>query len=358
MINQAASIAAGGDFSLALSTDTTVWKWGSYDARQSSDLTFEPSLVEWLSEIRLMNAGYVRAAAIDNENLIWAWGNNGDETRTEPVQLIHPDPKTKVVEVGISTDEFVCLLEDGTVWEWTTVVWQGPVGKRQAWESVRPKRVPQLDQIKTISAGVGHSLAIKSDGTVWGWGWNRQGELASEHLHRIDNRTGMGDPFPPMHIDGISEIIAVSAVSGASIALKEDGTVWAWGGNRHGQLGLEGKKPRFTPTHIASLESIVQISGGIGDHVFAIDRDGLTWGWGKNNCGQLGNPEYREEKANRPILCFDKRFQSISSGIDHTLALDSHGQVWAWGSNGYGQIGTGDKEGSNAPTHVNIGYVF
>ncbi|AEG14452.1 Ig domain protein group 2 domain protein [Desulfofundulus kuznetsovii DSM 6115] len=180
-------------------------------------------------------------------------------------------------------------------------------------------------QVK-IAAGGARSLAIKSDGTVWAWG---------------------GTPVPVQNLTGV---VAVEAGSFYSLALKSDGTVWAWGDNYYGQLGDGTTTNRYTPVQVQNLTGVVAIAAG-GGHSLALKSDGTVWAWGYNGYGQLGDGTI----TNRTTPVQVKNLTgvvAVAAGGGHSLALKSDGTVWAWGYNGYGQLGDGTTMNRYTPVQV------
>ena len=138
-----------------------------------------------------------------------------------------------------------------------------------------------LTGVVAISAGStrGACMAIKSDGTLWCWGANDYGQLS-------DGTTT--DRFTPVQVQGFTGVVAVSA-GNAALAVKSDGTVWSWGRNNFGQLGDGTTTDRSTPAQVPGLTGIVAVSVSCGvGHSLAVKSDGTVWAWGDNTFGQLG----------------------------------------------------------------------
>jgi len=194
-----------------------------------------------------------------------------------------------------------------------------------------------------ISAGGFHSLAVKSDGTTIAWGKNEHYQLADSTK---TNRSS------PVNVSGISNVIAVSAGSWGyhSVALKADGTVWAWGNNSAGQLGDGTTVQKSSPVQVSSLTGIVAIATG-SDHVVALKSDGTVWAWGQNDYGQLGDGT--TTNSNVPVQVSGLAgIVAIEAGDSHSIALKSDGTVWAWGKNGNGQLGDGTTTNSTFPVQA------
>ena len=131
-----------------------------------------------------------------------------------------------------------------------------------------------------VAAGSQHSLALKADGTVWAWGWGEFGQLGDGSAT---------DRWMPVQVGPLAGVIAIAAGAAHCLALKDDGTVWAWGANRSGQLG-DGTTTwgRPTPVQVRGLTRVVAIAAG-STHGLALKTDGTLWAWGENYAGQLGN---------------------------------------------------------------------
>ncbi|MDD2586512.1 MAG: DUF3048 domain-containing protein [Syntrophomonadaceae bacterium] len=201
-----------------------------------------------------------------------------------------------------------------------------------------------------IAAGGDHSLALKSDGSVWAWGNNNHGQLGdgstTPRSYPVQVRGSTGEGF-------LQGIMAIAAGGSHSLALKEDGTVWAWGANYNGQLGNgRYQETSVLPIQIndaegfSYLENIHTISAG-ANQSFAIDSTGRAWAWGRNYYGQLGDGT-RSERTYPVLIQGLTGITQISSSFEHTVALKNDSSVWAWGQ---GSLGAGINN-SNVPVQV------
>ena len=173
----------------------------------------------------------------------------------------------------------VALKSDGTVWAWGQND-EGQLGDGTTIDRTTPAQVQSLSGITELSSGSKHCLALKSDGTVWAWGWNEYGQLGDG---TTVNRT------TPVRVPGLSGVTAVaSGIYGSSLALKSDGTVWAWGWNYHSELGDGTTINRTTPVQVPGLTGITALAGG-ASHSLALKSDGTVWAWGQNYAGALGD---------------------------------------------------------------------
>jgi len=203
--------------------------------------------------------------------------------------------------------------------------------------------------IPMVAAGSLHALALKSDGTVWAWGGNYCGELGNGIT------TDSNTPVQVMVSPGVplSGVVAIAAGYEYSLALKSDGTVWAWGLNKYGQLGDGTTTNRGSPVQVTGLSGVVAIAagGGYSGHSLALKSDGTVWAWGRNNCGQLGDGTTTNRGSPIQVTGLSG-VVAIAAGYEHSLALSSDGTVWAWGANGGGQLGNGTTTNSSYPVHV------
>ncbi|WP_340015437.1 fibronectin type III domain-containing protein [Paenibacillus sp. FSL K6-1318] len=235
----------------------------------------------------------------------------------------------------------LALKSDGSVWAWGYNQ-MGQLGVKGAFLAKTPIQIPTLNSITSITSGPDYNLALKSDGTVWAWGSNMNGQLANTNSRQQDT---------PMKIEGLDSVIAIDAGTSHALALKKDGTVWAWGSNYYGDLGLGHNNSQYAPTKIPTLSGVKSISAG-AFFSFAIKSDGTVWAWGANGFGQLGDGT--KVQKNVPIrIAGLTGVESISLGFYHGLALKQDGTVWAWGYNYNGQLGDGTNTERLTPVRIN-----
>ena len=197
-------------------------------------------------------------------------------------------------------------------------------------------------QFIKIAAGYSHSLALKDDGTVWAWGYNGYGQLGDGTT--TEKRT-------PVQVNGLSGVTAIAAGSAHSLALKNDGTVWAWGSNDYGQLGDGTTTTKITPVQVSGVSGIIAVACG-ESHSLAVKNDGTVWAWGYNYYGQLGDGTSAGKRSAVQVNGLSG-ITAIACGYSHSLALRNDGTVWAWGYNYYGQLGDGTT--TKKTTAVQVG---
>lgn len=177
----------------------------------------------------------------------------------------------------------VALKTDGTVWAWGSSAF-GQLGLGTFTSVNAPIQVTALSGITSIACGYRLTLALKNDGTVWSFGENGVGQLGI-------GISGSGtESYAPVQVNGLTSITAIACGWEHCFAMKNDGTVWAWGGNYYGKLGDGTTTDRSTPTQIPSLTGVKVVNGGCGAaHSIGVKPDGSIWAWGGNYYGQLGN---------------------------------------------------------------------
>jgi uncharacterized protein (TIGR03437 family) len=205
--------------------------------------------------------------------------------------------------------------------------------------------------VVTVAAGEHHALALKSDGTVWAWGNNGNGELGNGA-----NGTNANSNLP-VEVTGLTGAVGIGGGYNHSLALRSDGTVWAWGGN--GELGNGTNANSNVPVEVTGLTGAAAVAGGAG-YSLVLKNDGTAWTWGLSLLGIYPN-EFTSSNLPGPIsglsdvvaLAAGQGGNEDLTDSFHSLALKSDGTVWAWGYNLSGELGNGSNLSSNVPVQVN-----
>ena len=286
------------------------------------------------------------------DNKVSAWGSNGtgqlgigvfgnNTDQHEPVQT-HKLEKVVAVEAGWYYS--LALRSDGTVWAWGNNS-EGQLGiGTTAWAVTEPESVHIINVI-AIAAEAYHSLALKSDGTVWAWGDNEYGQLG-------DGTTI--DRYLPVQTSGLTSVVGIAAGDDYSLACKSDGTVWAWGRNNKGQLGINNLSTKVLPCSTHILPGVVAVSAGGGWHSLALKSDGTVWVWGYNNRGQLGIGSAGTNQLVPVQALITANVIAISAAYIHSLFLKSDNTIWACGMNWFGELGDGTQTQRNTPIQTHI----
>jgi alpha-tubulin suppressor-like RCC1 family protein len=328
-IANAAAISSGGFHTLAILNDGTVWAWGNNDHGQLGNGTNENSNVPvqvsvdlegtHLTNIAAVAAGRYHSLALDNNGYVWAWGDNEFGQSGN----------------GAGSSSIACRVGDYT----------------------DPLNPVYLSNVTAISAGGLHSLALRQDGTVWSWGSNWYGQLGHYWYNPGYTAcpTGVTDYFGcnwnyPVQVTGLSGIRAIAAGEEHSLALKDDGTVWAWGFSRYGRTGNTSSGGP-SAVKVANLADITAIAAG-GHHSAALKSDKTVWAWGYDYYGQLGRGITKTFSALPFQVLNLTGVKALSIGGIHSLALKEDGTLWIWGCNYSGQLGDGTNADSNIPVPV------
>jgi alpha-tubulin suppressor-like RCC1 family protein len=221
----------------------------------------------------------------------------------------------------------------------------GKLGQGRSLQSVTPLRVgngfmqPAQSGRAVISAGLNHTVALKADGSLWAWGKNDSGQLGDGSLTdtAIPKQIGTG-------------YAAVKVGASHTVALKTDGSVWAWGLNSDGQLGDGTYTDSLVPKQIGTGYTAI---GAGAYHSLALKSDNSLWAWGYNGDGQLGDGTRTSSVSPKLI---GTGYTVIGAGAEHNLALKSGGSLWAWGSNADGQAGDGTTTDVLLPKQIGSGY--
>ena len=347
--------AAAFQVGLSAQVPGNVWSWGDNQYGQLGNGTTTSSNVpietSGAGQTIAVAAGGLHSLALQSDGTVLAWGNNdngqlGDGTNTDrslPVQVIGLTGITAVA--GADENFSLALRNDGTVWAWGENSY-GQLGNGSSGNGADrnvPVQVTGLTGAIAIAADYRHSLAVRNDGTVWAWGSNDSGQLG-DGTHT--------DRATPVQVSGLAGVVAVAAGKYYCLALRNDGTVWAWGNNGYGQLGDGTTTNRDTPVQVSGLSGVVAVAAGLY-HSLALTSEGTVWAWGDNTYGNLGigtsGYSTSTDVAVAVSLPQGAVFHSIAGGGWHSLAIQDDGTLWIWGLNSFGQLGDGTTTDSSLP---------
>ena len=296
---------------------------------------------------KLISAGEYFSMVIKNDSTIWGLGQgvfgqlgNGTSNNTTcPTRVNNPLYWQSVTTGDMHT---IAIRFDGTLWAFGDDR-NGQLGDGTA---IFGKYVYSPEQIgiatnwKTISAGHLYTVAIKADGTLWAWGDNHTGKLG-------DGTTV--DKYIPTQIGTSTDWQIISAGTEHTLAIKTDGTLWAWGDNYYGNLGngTTNPSPALSPIQIGTDNNWKSVSAGNAFSV-GIKSDGTLWTWGYNINGQLGDATNIDKHAPTQTGT-GANWKSVSAGDNHCIAVKTDGTLWGWGYNAYGQIGDNTNVDKNVP---------
>ena len=342
------AVASGWYHNIALAKDGTVWFWGTnYTVEGVKE--YKPIQVPGLTSIKSIDVGCYHNIALRKDGTVWAWGNNdsgqiGDgttENRPTPVRVAK---LISVEAIAAGYSHSVALRKDGTVWTWGMNCDDQLGAETSGDKSILPIQVPGLTNVVAIAAGEGHTLALKKDGTIWGWGSNSNGQLGSG--------TKANKSFVPVQVPGLSGMTSIASGGFHNMALRRDGAVWAWGSNCDGQLGNGTNKDSSVPVQISGVSGASVVVAGEG-HSIILKQDGTVWVFGLNIDGQLGDGTTDDRFSPVQVSGLTDVY-AVTGGYSHTVALRHDGKVWVWGNNRYGQLGISSVPCSYNPVKVNF----
>jgi len=285
--------------------------------------------------------------ALKSDGSLWSWGYNnngqlGDGTTVNKNAPVAIASTTKWVNIASQAYSSFAIKNNGTLWVWGDNSNYGQLGDGTGLDKSIPTQNGTDDKWVKVDGGFRHCVAEKSDGSLWVWGNNLEGALG------IGNFVSKINPVTTSSRQ--SGILNIALAANHSIALNTDGTIWSWGNNSRGQLGDGTTTSKTSPVKIQSDTNFIAVTTGF-EHVMAIQNNGTLWAWGYNNNGQLGNGT--NTNSSTPIqIGTDDSWATIAAGEYHNIALKANGTLWAWGKNVNGQLGDGTVISKNSPIQI------
>jgi len=368
------TIAASQQHSVAIKADGSLWAWGRNTYGQCGNgKTGSNQLVpdmagtdkDW---VHVAAGGESYTMAIKSNGTLWAFGRNlygqlgiGNFTnQSVPVQ-VGTDSDWATVACGNS--HTVALKKDGSLWVWGWNMY-GQLGTGEVGGETTRTTPYQLGTAKdwaAVAAGFVHTLALKKDGSLWAWGVDNNGQIGNDRV----GSPLFGDSYcaiSPVRVGTSNDWESVLAGAFHTVATRKDGSLWGWGANQRCQLGIGGATPtnQTTPIRVgvgSDWAGCLSLTKTAGEHTPAVKSDGSLWAWGYNNYRQVGNNSTTDQPT--PLrVGTDNNWVAAAGGDFHTLTLKSDGSIWTWGRNNYGQIGNGAATNVNQNTPVQIATGF
>jgi alpha-tubulin suppressor-like RCC1 family protein len=240
------------------------------------------------------------------------------------------------------------IIFDNYLYSWGRNVY-GELGLGNTTSYSSPKQVGALSNWLSVASGVSHTASIKTDGTFWSWGRNNVGQLG------LGNTTNYSSP---KQVGILTNWEKVSCGRGGAfgggtftLAIKTNGTLWSWGSNGSGQLGLGDSSDRSSPVQIGALTDWLSVACG-GDYTAAIKTNGTIWAWGENGRGQLGLGNTTNYSSPKQIGALTD-WSYVACGYEYTVAIKANGTLWGWGYNAlYGSLGLGNTTNYSSPKQI------
>ena len=263
----------------------------------------------------------------------------GDGTTTYRPSIVTVSGLSSVDAIAAGDYHSLAVKTDGTVWAWGRNI-NGQLGDASTTQRLTPVQVTGLTGATAIAGGNNHSAALKSDGSMWAWGDNAVGQLGNGATTAssvpVASSACVSGVFPATSASPLASRIAANQTH--SLAIKPDGSLWVWGRNENGELGDGTAIDRSTPVP-AAISGVTQVATG-WYHSLAVRSDRTVWAWGSNSNGQLGDGTLSNKLTPSGVPNLTGVL-AVAAGQYHSLALKSDGSVWGWGWNGNGRLGDG-----------------
>lgn len=372
-------VACGGSHTLAVMEETpgvpnalhrTLWAWGANGSGQlgTNNNTLRSSPVQvgtrtdWDTPYAAADVSYGKLGTtnpgLNEYGQLWTWGwlsetfsfgigpndiNAGSVFRSSPIQISAPTTNNWST-ISPNRSRSVSIIEDGVIGGVAYAAGEQPhlIGVPSFTKSISIE-MPS-DKIWNVMSISSYTMAIDSAGKLWAWGLNENGNL------------GTGDTVSrpsPVQIGTETNWADVKTSNvGTTLALKTNGTLWSWGNNNVGILGISPLTGnRSSPVQIGTETNWSRLPKKIDtNHLGAIKTNGTLWTWGLNTNGQLGLGDISNRSA--PTQVGTRSYSMVSMSTNHTVAISTDGSLWAWGSNNLGKLGDNSSTQRNAPVQV------
>jgi alpha-tubulin suppressor-like RCC1 family protein len=357
-------------------------EFGLLGVGTTGGLSTEPGRIDGLSGITSVTGGDINAYALREDGRVFSWGLDhraGLGTgkpygmSTVPVQV---NTLANITQVAAGVYSAYGVDNQGRAWAWGDN-FNGALGDGSMSDRRAPVRVSNLPaDVVQVAGGYDTGYALRANGTVWVWGTNA-GSFGNGQYGTGCDQSPVGPgcrALNPIQVPGLTGVVSISATWNGAFAVKSDGTVWAWGYNGAGQLGigtvggpacdsniLAPNCMALSPTQIPGLTGVTEVAAGSAAATYALKSDGTVVSWGFNGAGQLGNGTTGSDCSSvtgpncvqpspGPVVDLTD-VTDLAGGTNHGLAMRSDGSVWSWGSNFYGQL-SGPDLWSDVPVQV------
>jgi alpha-tubulin suppressor-like RCC1 family protein len=361
----AAGIKKPGFNSLAAQTSTTyydLYGWGqnsSGQLGQSNTTSYSSpkqvgSTTGWtkITASGSSAAGGTFFLSLKTDGSLWGCGGNdqgqlglGNTTSYSSIKQIGTLTNWSNISAGggYNTQFSAATKTDGTLWVWgKNNFGQLGLGNTTAYSS--PKQLGALTTWSKVATGIyfPYILAIKTDGTLWSWGRNNYGQLG------LGNVTSYSSP---KQVGALTNWLSITASYSSAYSVKTDGTLWAWGFNGFGELGFNNTTNYSSPKQIGALSNWLYIASAY-NHVLAVKTDGSLWSWGRNLFGPLGLGNQTSYSSPKQVGALTNWSKPMGGGPLISFAIKTNGTLWSWGYNTAGALGNGNITSTSSPAQV------
>jgi alpha-tubulin suppressor-like RCC1 family protein len=334
---------------------TYLWLTGSNNEGQlgtnnTTDVSSPVQTVAGGSNWKQVSGGYEHSAGVKYDGTLWCWGLNSDGQlgtndivhRSSPVQTISNAETWESVSCGgLHT---AAIKDDGTLWSWGSN-YNGQLGTNNTTDVSSPvQTVAGGNNWKAAACGYACTAGIKDDGTLWMWGLNSDGQLG-------DN-TVVKKSSPVQTVAGGNNWFQVACGYSYTAALKTDGTLYLWGSNYDGQLGTNNTTAVSSPVQTVAGGNNWKAADCGSSHTIALDCDGNIWSWGNNNNGQLGDSTTNNKSSPVQIQTANSEWAQVFAGGEGSGSIREDMTLWVWGDNDEGQLGTGNTADVSSPVQT------
>ena len=341
------NLSFGASHTIGMKTDGTFWGWGYAYAGQlltTNETEPNPIQIATTNEFNKIYVGATNTFAIKNNGTLWGCGSNqqgrlGVNSSTEFFYSFQQiTTATNWLKVAPSFSYTIALKSDGTIWGW------GRNDNYQTGNTPATLNQPipmqigaDTDWIEIATGTSSTSFAIKSNGTIWGWGSNPTSIIVSG--------SGTTTVSTPTQVGTDTDWVKMSVGGQHILAQKQDGTLWSWGGGN--ALGVGGTPSVTNIPQQVTTDTWKSFSTGTGTS-FGVKSDGTLWAWGANTNGQLGLGHTNHPVTLPQQIGTDTNWDTVQArNFYTTMATKTDGSVWYWGTNYYGEFGNGTDYDTN-----------
>lgn len=334
-----------------------LWLWGcgSFGRLGNNALSAVSSPVQTISGGTNWRSvsGY---SGIKTDGTLWTWGGNFDGQlgngniidRSSPVQTVSGGTGWKLATTSNQTT--AAIKNDGSLWLWGSGSF-GQLGTNLSGAAASRSSPVQTVSVgtnwKSVTIGTAHTAAIKTDGTLWLWGCNTNGQLGNQNIINVSS--------PVQTISAGTNWKSISSTSIMAVAIKTDGTLWMWGSGNGGRLGNGFTVNVSSPIQTVSGGTNWKCAATGATHVAGIKTDGTLWVWGASTFGSLGDGFAADRSSPVQTISGGTNWREIGLGTWNSAAIKTDGTLWTWGYNTIGALGTNNTISRSSPVQTITG---